>query len=209
MRVRGEISGFKGAHSSGHSYFSLKDDKARIEAVVWRLTLPKLRFRPQEGVEVIATGKLTTFPGQSKYQLVVDAMEPAGVGALMALLDARRKALTAEGLFAEARKKPLPYLPRVIGVVTLADRRCHPRHHASSARPVPDARHRVAGAGAGRNVGGGSRRGDRRLQFFSRRRALSAARRHHRGARRRQPSRTCGHSTRRSWCAPRRPPPSR
>jgi exodeoxyribonuclease VII large subunit len=118
VRVRGEISGFKGAHSSGHSYFSLKDDKARIEAVVWRLTLPKLRFRPQEGVEVIATGKLTTFPGQSKYQLVIDAMEPAGVGALMALLEARRKALGAEGLFAEARKKPLPYLPRVIGVVT-------------------------------------------------------------------------------------------
>jgi exodeoxyribonuclease VII large subunit len=118
VRVRGEISGFKGAHTSGHSYFSLKDDKARIEAVVWRLTLPKLRFRPQEGVEVIATGKLTTFPGQSKYQLVIDAMEPAGVGALMALLDARRKAFAAEGLFAEARKKPLPYLPRVIGVVT-------------------------------------------------------------------------------------------
>jgi len=96
----------------------LKDDKARLEAVVWRLTLPKLRFRPTEGVEVVATGKLTTFPGQSKYQLVIDALEPAGVGALMALLDARRKALAAEGLFAEARKKPLPYLPRVIGVVT-------------------------------------------------------------------------------------------
>ena len=118
VRVRGEISGFKGAHSSGHSYFTLKDDKARLEAVVWRLTLPKLRFRPTEGVEVVATGKLTTFPGQSKYQLVIDALEPAGVGALMALLDARRKALAAEGLFAEARKKPLPYLPRVIGVVT-------------------------------------------------------------------------------------------
>jgi exodeoxyribonuclease VII large subunit len=118
VRVRGEISGFKGTHSSGHSYFSLKDDKARIEAVVWRLTLPRLKFRPQEGVEVIATGRLTTFPGQSKYQLVIEAMEPAGMGALMALLETRRKALAAEGLFAEARKKPLPYLPRVIGVVT-------------------------------------------------------------------------------------------
>jgi exodeoxyribonuclease VII large subunit len=118
VRVRGEISGFKGTHASGHSYFTLKDDKARLEAVVWRLTLPKLHFRPQEGVEVVATGKLTTFPGQSKYQLVIDALEPAGVGALMALLDARRKALAAEGLFAEARKRPLPYLPRVIGVVT-------------------------------------------------------------------------------------------
>ena len=118
VRVRGEISGFKGAHSSGHSYFTLKDDKARLEAVVWRLTLPKLSFKPTEGIEVIATGKLTTFPGSSKYQLVIDALEPAGVGALMALLEARRKAFAAEGLFAETRKRPLPYLPRVIGVVT-------------------------------------------------------------------------------------------
>jgi exodeoxyribonuclease VII large subunit len=118
VRVRGEISGFRGAHSSGHCYFTLKDDKARLEAVVWRLTLPKLRFRPQEGIEVIATGRLTTFPGQSKYQLMIDALEPAGVGALMALLEARRKALATEGRFAEARKKALPYLPQVIGVVT-------------------------------------------------------------------------------------------
>ncbi|HEY5081142.1 MAG TPA: exodeoxyribonuclease VII large subunit [Bauldia sp.] len=118
VRVRGEISGFKGAHASGHSYFSLKDDKARLEAVIWKLTLPRVRFKPQEGIEVIATGKLTTFPGQSKYQLVIESLEPAGIGALMALLDARRKALAAEGLFAEARKRPLPYLPRVIGVIT-------------------------------------------------------------------------------------------
>jgi exodeoxyribonuclease VII large subunit len=118
VRVRGEISGFRGVHSSGHAYFALKDASARIEAVVWRLTLAKLRFKPIEGVEVIATGRLTTFPGQSKYQLIVDILEPAGVGALMALLESRRKALAAEGLFAEARKKPLPYLPRVIGVVT-------------------------------------------------------------------------------------------
>ena len=118
VRVRGEISGFRGAHSSGHCYFSLKDDKARIEAVVWRMTLPRLKFKPEEGVEVVATGKLTTFPGQSKYQIVIEALEPAGVGALMALLEARRKALAAEGLFADERKRPLPYLPRVIGVVT-------------------------------------------------------------------------------------------
>jgi exodeoxyribonuclease VII large subunit len=118
VRVRGEISGFKGAHSSGHCYFTLKDDKARLEAVVWRLTLPKVGFKPVDGVEVVATGRLTTFPGQSKYQLVIDALEPAGVGALMALLEGRRKALAAEGLFADARKKPLPFLPRVIGVVT-------------------------------------------------------------------------------------------
>ncbi len=104
---------------SGHAYFSLKDDKARLEAVVWKLTLSRLRFRPQEGIEVIASGKLTTFPGQSKYQLVIDALEPAGIGALMALLDARRKTLAAEGLFRRgAQAPPLPYLPRVIGVIT-------------------------------------------------------------------------------------------
>ena len=118
VRVRGEISGFRGVHSSGHAYFALKDDRARLEAVVWRTTLPRLRFKPQEGIEVIATGRLTTFAGQSKYQIVIEALQPAGVGALMALLEARRKQLAAEGLFAEARKKPLPYLPRVIGVVT-------------------------------------------------------------------------------------------
>ncbi len=118
VRVRGEISGYRGPHSSGHSYFSLKDDKARLEAVVWRGTLSRLKFKPEDGVEVVATGKLTTFAGQSKYQMVIEALEPAGVGALMALLEARRKALAAEGLFDEARKQLLPYLPRVIGVVT-------------------------------------------------------------------------------------------
>ena len=118
VRVRGEISGYRGPHSSGHCYFSLKDDRARLEAVVWRTTLPRLKFKPEEGVEVVATGKLTTFAGQSKYQIVIEALEPAGVGALMALLEARRKAFAAEGLFAEERKRPLPYLPRVIGVVT-------------------------------------------------------------------------------------------
>jgi exodeoxyribonuclease VII large subunit len=118
VRVRGEISGYRGPHSSGHAYFTLKDDKARIEAVIWRTAFGRLRFKPEEGLEVIATGKLTTFPGSSKYQIVIEALEPAGVGALMALLEERRKKLAAEGLFDEARKKPLPYLPRVIGVVT-------------------------------------------------------------------------------------------
>ncbi len=118
VRVRGEISGFRGVHSSGHAYFTLKDEKARLEAVVWRTTFGRLKFKPEEGVEVVATGRLTTFAGQSKYQLVIDALEPAGIGALMALLDKRRKALAAEGLFDDSRKVPLPYLPRVIGVVT-------------------------------------------------------------------------------------------
>jgi len=118
VRVRGEISGYRGPHSSGHAYFTLKDDKARLEAVVWRLTFQKLRFKPAEGMEVIATGRLTTFPGSSKYQMVIDVLEPAGVGALMALLDERRKKLAAEGLFDAGRKRALPFLPRVIGVVT-------------------------------------------------------------------------------------------
>jgi exodeoxyribonuclease VII large subunit len=118
VRVRGEISNFRGVHSSGHAYFSLKDENARIDAVVWKGTFSKLKTKPQEGLEVIATGKITTFPGKSAYQIVIEALEPAGVGALMALLEARRKALGAEGLFDEARKRPLPYLPAVIGVVT-------------------------------------------------------------------------------------------
>jgi exodeoxyribonuclease VII large subunit len=118
VRVRGEVSGYRGPHSSGHAYFSLKDDKARIDAVIWKTTFQRLKFKPQEGLEVIATGKLTTFPNSSKYQIVIDALEPAGIGALMALLEERRKKLAAEGLFDETRKKPLPFLPRVIGVVT-------------------------------------------------------------------------------------------
>eukprot|EP01035_Chromulina_nebulosa_P024880 gene24880-32411_t len=118
VRVRGEISGYRGAHSSGHAYFALKDDAAKIEAVVWRGVFGKLRFKPEEGMEVIATGRLTTYPNSSKYQIVIEALEPAGVGALMALLEERKKRFAAEGLFDAGRKKPLPYLPRVIGVVT-------------------------------------------------------------------------------------------
>jgi len=118
VRVRGEISGFRGAHASGHCYFALKDDKAKIEAVIWRGSFGRMRFKPQEGLEVIATGKLTTYPGSSKYQIVIEALEPAGIGALMALMEERKKKLAAEGLFDEARKQLLPYLPEVIGVVT-------------------------------------------------------------------------------------------
>jgi exodeoxyribonuclease VII large subunit len=118
VRVRGEISGFRGPHSSGHCYFTLKDESARIEAVIWRTTHARMRFKPQEGLEVIATGKLTTYPGSSKYQIVIEALEPAGIGALMALMEERKKKLAAEGLFDEARKQLLPWLPEVIGVVT-------------------------------------------------------------------------------------------
>ena len=118
VRVRGEISGYRGPHSSGHAYFSLKDDRARIEAVVWRTTMQKLRFRPEEGMEVIASGRLTTYPGSSKYQIVIDNLEPAGAGALMALLEERKRKLAAEGLFEAGRKRRLPFMPRVIGVIT-------------------------------------------------------------------------------------------
>ena len=118
VRVRGEISGYRGPHSSGHAYFSLKDDRARIEAVVWKGTFGKLKFQPEEGMEVIATGKLTTYPGSSKYQIVIESMEPAGAGALMALLEERKRRLAAEGLFDAGRKQLLPFMPAVIGVVT-------------------------------------------------------------------------------------------
>src|ERR1700761_6908751 len=91
VRVRGEISGFRGPHSSGHCYFALKDESAKIEAVIWKFAHARMRFKPQEGLEVIATGKLTTYPGSSKYQIVIEALEPAGVGALMALMEERKK----------------------------------------------------------------------------------------------------------------------
>ncbi|MTW14625.1 exodeoxyribonuclease VII large subunit [Rhodoplanes serenus] len=118
VRVRGEISGFRGVHSSGHAYFCLKDESARLDAVVWRTAYGRMRIKPEEGLEVIATGRLTTYPGRSTYQIVIDSLEPAGLGALMALLEQRKQALAAEGLFDPARKQLLPALPGVIGVVT-------------------------------------------------------------------------------------------
>ena len=117
VRVRGEISGFK-RHASAHCYFTLKDENACIDAVIWRTGAGTLAFRPEDGAEVIATGKLTTYPGRSKYQIVIDRMELAGEGALLALLEKRRKSLAAEGLFDAGRKRKLPFLPRVIGVIT-------------------------------------------------------------------------------------------
>jgi exodeoxyribonuclease VII large subunit len=118
VRVRGEISGYRGPHSSGHAYFALKDEGARIDAVVWRTAFGRMRIKPEDGLEVIATGRLTTYPGRSTYQIVIESLEPAGLGALMALLEQRKQKLAAEGLFDEARKQLLPFLPDVIGVVT-------------------------------------------------------------------------------------------
>jgi exodeoxyribonuclease VII large subunit len=118
VRVRGEVSNYRGPHSSGHAYFSLKDKGARIDAIIWKGNFARLKFKPEEGLEVVVTGKVTTYAGKSSYQIVIENLEPAGAGALMALLEERKKKLKAEGLFDETRKKPLPYLPRVIGVVT-------------------------------------------------------------------------------------------
>jgi len=117
VRVRGEI-GRVSRPASGHLYLDLKDDKSVLAGVVWKGVAGRLRIQPEQGLEVIATGRLTTFPGQSKYQLVIEAVEPAGVGALMALLEERKKKLQAEGLFDDARKQPLPTLPGLVGIVT-------------------------------------------------------------------------------------------
>lgn len=117
VRVRGEL-GRVSRPGSGHIYLDLKDDKAVINAIIWKGVAGRLKIQPEQGLEVIVTGKLTTYPGQSKYQIIIESMEPAGVGALMALLEERRKKFEAEGLFDAARKRALPYLPSVIGVVT-------------------------------------------------------------------------------------------
>jgi exodeoxyribonuclease VII large subunit len=117
VRVRGEV-GRVSRPASGHIYMDLKDDRAVLSGVIWKGRAQALAHRPEEGMEVIATGKLTTFPGQSKYQMIIEDIVPAGAGALMAMLEKRKAVLAAEGLFAPERKKPLPYLPEIIGVVT-------------------------------------------------------------------------------------------
>ena len=117
VRLRGELSGVKRA-ASGHLYACLKDEGAVIDAVMWRGSMARLAFNPEDGLEVVASGKVTTYPGRSKYQIVIERMELAGEGALLALLEKTRLGLAAEGLFDAARKRPLPYLPATIGVVT-------------------------------------------------------------------------------------------
>ncbi|HIA22262.1 MAG TPA: exodeoxyribonuclease VII large subunit, partial [Alphaproteobacteria bacterium] len=117
VRIRGEISGLKRA-SSGHIYLTLKDDKAVLDGVIWRNSAAKLSFDPEDGLETVAEGRLTTYAARSRYQIVIDRLEPAGIGALLALLEERRKKLSDEGLFDEARKRRLPYLPTTIGVIT-------------------------------------------------------------------------------------------
>jgi exodeoxyribonuclease VII large subunit len=110
VRVRGEL-GKVTVHSSGHVYLDIKDEKSTLSSVIWRGQAARLRFKPEMGLEVIATGKITTFAGQSRYQLIIEALEPAGEGALLAQLEARKRRLAAQGLFDEARKQLLPFLP--------------------------------------------------------------------------------------------------
>jgi len=117
VRVKGELGRVTRA-ASGHIYLDLKDENASISGVIWKGVAGRIKFAPEQGMEVVATGKLTTFPGQSKYQIVIDSLEPAGAGALMAILEERKKKLAAEGLFAAEKKRPIPFLPEVIGVVT-------------------------------------------------------------------------------------------
>lgn len=117
IRVRGEV-GRVSRPASGHLYLDLKDDRSVLAAVIWKGSVRGLAAQPTEGMEVIATGRLTTFPGSSKYQMIIEEIAPAGVGALMAMLEKRRVALAAEGLFDAGRKRPLPFLPEVIGVIT-------------------------------------------------------------------------------------------
>ena len=174
VKLRGEISNFNGQHSSGHCYFKLKDENAVIDALIWRSTFQRLKFKPEQGLEVVVKGRITTYPNKSTYQIVIDDLEPAGIGALMALLEQRKRQLAAEGLFDAHRKLPLPYLPRIVGVVT-----------SPTGAVIRDILHRlgrplslpcagVAGAGAGRDLRHRSCRRHPRLQRADRRRLRAA-----------------------------------
>ena len=119
VRIKGEIFGGKRA-DSGHWYLSLKDENAMLSAVIWKGVASRLTFKPEDGLEVIATGKITTFAGKSSYQLVIESLEISGTGALLKLLEERKKKFAAEGLFDLAHKQKIPFLPETIGVITSA-----------------------------------------------------------------------------------------
>ena len=185
VRVRGEL-GKVSYHSNGHVYFDLKDDRACIAGVIWRSTAARIKLKLEAGLEVVITGRVTTYPGRSQYQIVVETLEPAGLGALMALLEERKRRLAAEGLFDEARKQLLPFLPGRDRRHHVADRRRDSRHSASARRPFSAPGAGLAGQGAGRRLSRGSRCRHRRLQRAARARSrAAAARSHHRRARRR------------------------
>ena len=117
VRVRGEL-GRISRPASGHIYLDLKDEKSVLSGIIWRGQAAKMKVQPEQGMEVIASGRLTTYPGQSRYQIIIDSLEPAGAGALLAQLEKLKKKLAGEGLFDEERKKPIPFLPKVVGIVT-------------------------------------------------------------------------------------------
>ena len=163
VRVRGELGNVK-YHSSGHVYLDLKDDKACLAGVIWRTTASRIKLKLEAGLEVVVTGRVTTYPGQSKYQIVIDTLEPAGLGALMALVEERKKKLAAEGLFDPSRKQLLPFLPSVIGVITSPTGAVIRDILHRLRRPLPAPRAGLAGEGAGRRLGRAGRRRDPRLQ---------------------------------------------
>src|SRR5471030_1734253 len=117
VRLRGELSKVT-FHSNGHVYLDLKDERASISGVIWKTQVRTLAVKPQTGMEVIVTGKITTYPGRSQYQIIIETMAPAGVGALLAQLERLKAKLAAEGLFETSRKRPLPTMPAVVGVIT-------------------------------------------------------------------------------------------
>ena len=164
VRVRGEVSGYKGPHSSGHAISRSRTRAPRSTRVIWKMTFARMRVKPEEGLEVIVTGRLTTYPSRSSYQIVVETLEPAGVGALMALLEERKTQAR--------RRRPVRRGAQAAPAVPargdrrrhLADRRGDPRHSAPPRRPLSAPRHRLAGQGAGRRLGRAGRRRDPRLQ---------------------------------------------
>ncbi len=161
VRVRGEITEFK-AYASGHQYFALKDEGAKIRAIIWKGVAARVGLKAENGVEVIATGRITSYPERSEYQLIVERLEYAGAGALLARIEALKAKLAAEGLFAPERRRPLPMLPRLIGVVTSAAGRGAAGHQDHHRPALPHAHPALAGGRAGRRGGGENRRRHRR-----------------------------------------------
>ena len=158
-----------GPHASGHCYFALKDEKAKIDAVIWRGVFGALRFKPEEGMEVIATGKVTSYPGSSKYQIVIDSLEPAGVGALMALLEERKRKLGRRGPVRAGAQAADPVPAARDRHRHIADRRRHPRYDARLHRALSRPCDRLAGARPGRDLRGRSGGRRARLQCHDRR----------------------------------------
>lgn len=148
VRVRGEISQPKVA-ASGHCYLRLKDDQAVLDGIIWRNSMNRLTLRPEEGLEVIAVGRLTTYPGRSSYQIVIDSLELAGEGALLKMLEERRRRLAAEGLFAPEPQAPHPLPAACHWCSDVAHRLGHPRHSSPHRRPIPASRAGLASCGSG------------------------------------------------------------